>query len=158
MLSAQAWNWGALCGWFWLGTNLISITYCFFRLPETKVSPLPPSPLQVADGGGAYIWRTRYPLCESIKAQAYFWANEIQANKVAARRFASTKVNGTSHASHWGSELRIQSSSINRPQRQSRAWTRRKTWARCNIYFEVWRREFSGKFATSQDLMFACSL
>lgn len=36
MLSAQAWNWGALCGWFWLGTNLISITYCFFRLPETK--------------------------------------------------------------------------------------------------------------------------
>jgi len=36
MLSAQAWNWGALCGWFWLGTNLVSITYCFFRLPETK--------------------------------------------------------------------------------------------------------------------------
>lgn len=36
MLSAQAWDWGALCGFFWLGTNLISITYCFFRLPETK--------------------------------------------------------------------------------------------------------------------------
>lgn len=36
MLSAQDWNWGARCGLFWLGTNLVSILYCYLRLPESK--------------------------------------------------------------------------------------------------------------------------
>jgi len=36
MLSPEAWNWGAKCGLFWMGTGLISLTYCYFRLPETS--------------------------------------------------------------------------------------------------------------------------
>lgn len=36
MLSAEAWGWGGRCGLFWLGTNIISMVYCYFRLPESK--------------------------------------------------------------------------------------------------------------------------
>jgi SP family general alpha glucoside:H+ symporter-like MFS transporter len=36
MLSLGDWNWGAKCGFFFLGTNIISFTYCYFRLPESK--------------------------------------------------------------------------------------------------------------------------
>lgn len=36
MLSPEEWNWGGRCGLFFLGTNLISTLYCYFRLPETK--------------------------------------------------------------------------------------------------------------------------
>jgi len=35
MLSTGDWNWGAKCGFFFLGTNAISWTYCYFRLPES---------------------------------------------------------------------------------------------------------------------------
>lgn len=36
MLSPAAWNWGAKCGLFFMGTAILSIIYCYFRLPETK--------------------------------------------------------------------------------------------------------------------------
>ena len=36
MLSKTDWNWGAPCGLFFLGTNIISFTYCYFRLPESR--------------------------------------------------------------------------------------------------------------------------
>jgi SP family general alpha glucoside:H+ symporter-like MFS transporter len=35
MLSTGDWNWGAKCGFFFLGTNIISFIYCYFRLPES---------------------------------------------------------------------------------------------------------------------------
>lgn len=36
MLSKTDWNWGAKCGLFFLGTNILSFTYCYFRLPESR--------------------------------------------------------------------------------------------------------------------------
>ncbi|OCF30521.1 hypothetical protein I316_07849 [Kwoniella heveanensis BCC8398] len=36
MFSEQEWNWGARCGLFWLGFCMLGMTYCYFRLPETK--------------------------------------------------------------------------------------------------------------------------
>ncbi|WVW85182.1 hypothetical protein I302_107220 [Kwoniella bestiolae CBS 10118] len=36
MLSPEEWNWGGRCGLFFLGTNLISTAYCYFRLPDTR--------------------------------------------------------------------------------------------------------------------------
>lgn len=36
MLSATSWNWGAKAGFFYAGTNLLCLTWCWFRLPETK--------------------------------------------------------------------------------------------------------------------------
>nr|XP_018260033.1 uncharacterized protein I303_08105 [Kwoniella dejecticola CBS 10117]OBR82191.1 hypothetical protein I303_08105 [Kwoniella dejecticola CBS 10117] len=36
MLSPQEWNWGGRCGLFFLGTNLLSTLYCYFRLPDTR--------------------------------------------------------------------------------------------------------------------------
>lgn len=36
MLSVGDWNWGAKCGFFFLGTNIVSFIYCYFRLPESK--------------------------------------------------------------------------------------------------------------------------
>lgn len=36
MVNASAWNWGARCGLFFLGTNILGTVYCYFRLPETK--------------------------------------------------------------------------------------------------------------------------
>jgi SP family general alpha glucoside:H+ symporter-like MFS transporter len=42
MLSTGDWNWGAKCGFFFLGTNIISFIYCYFRLPESLgISSLP---------------------------------------------------------------------------------------------------------------------
>ncbi|KAK1920574.1 hypothetical protein DB88DRAFT_513923 [Papiliotrema laurentii] len=35
MLDPEGWNLGAKTAFFWLGTNLICTTYCFFQLPET---------------------------------------------------------------------------------------------------------------------------
>jgi SP family general alpha glucoside:H+ symporter-like MFS transporter len=35
-LGVKAWNWGAKCGFYWLGLCLIGITYIYFRLPEMK--------------------------------------------------------------------------------------------------------------------------
>lgn len=35
MLDPAGWNLGAKTAFFWLGTNLICTTWCFFRLPET---------------------------------------------------------------------------------------------------------------------------
>ena len=31
-----AWNWGAKTGFFYAGTNLLCLIWCWFRLPETK--------------------------------------------------------------------------------------------------------------------------
>lgn len=36
MLSLEQWNWGSKCGFFFLGTNILSFTYCYFRLPESR--------------------------------------------------------------------------------------------------------------------------
>lgn len=36
MIQPTAWGWGAKCGLFWMGTGIVSILYCYFRLPETK--------------------------------------------------------------------------------------------------------------------------
>ncbi|KAK6906355.1 hypothetical protein L486_06082 [Kwoniella mangroviensis CBS 10435] len=36
MIQATAWNWGARCGLFYAGTNLLCLIWCWFRLPETK--------------------------------------------------------------------------------------------------------------------------
>ncbi|OCF32008.1 hypothetical protein I317_06706 [Kwoniella heveanensis CBS 569] len=35
MVTATAWNWQAKSAYFWLGCNLICLTWTFFRLPET---------------------------------------------------------------------------------------------------------------------------
>ncbi|OCF78039.1 hypothetical protein I204_02045 [Kwoniella mangroviensis CBS 8886] len=35
MVTATAWNWGAKSAYFWLGCNLVCLTWTFFRLPET---------------------------------------------------------------------------------------------------------------------------
>lgn len=31
-----AWNWGAKAGFFYAGTNILCLIWCWFRLPETK--------------------------------------------------------------------------------------------------------------------------
>lgn len=36
MLSTEEWDWGAKCGFFWMGTNLLGTIYCYFRMPETQ--------------------------------------------------------------------------------------------------------------------------
>jgi SP family general alpha glucoside:H+ symporter-like MFS transporter len=36
MISSSAWGWGAKCGWFWFGFCVLTILYCYFRVPETK--------------------------------------------------------------------------------------------------------------------------
>jgi SP family general alpha glucoside:H+ symporter-like MFS transporter len=36
MISATAWNWGAKAAFFYAGTNLLCLIWCWFRLPETK--------------------------------------------------------------------------------------------------------------------------
>lgn len=36
MVQAQAWGWGAKTGLFFAGTNMLCLTWCWFRLPETK--------------------------------------------------------------------------------------------------------------------------
>ena len=33
---SSAWDWGAKCGLFYAGTNLLCNIWCWFRLPETK--------------------------------------------------------------------------------------------------------------------------
>jgi len=35
MLDPAGWNLGAKTAFFWLGTNIICTTWCYFRLPET---------------------------------------------------------------------------------------------------------------------------
>ncbi|WVW87131.1 hypothetical protein I302_109188 [Kwoniella bestiolae CBS 10118] len=35
MVTATAWDWGAKSAYFWLGCNLVCLTWTFFRLPET---------------------------------------------------------------------------------------------------------------------------
>jgi SP family general alpha glucoside:H+ symporter-like MFS transporter len=48
--AAGGWGWGPLgAGFFYAGTNLLSMIWCWFRLPETKVSYLPSCPLHEAD-------------------------------------------------------------------------------------------------------------
>jgi SP family general alpha glucoside:H+ symporter-like MFS transporter len=61
MISNTEWGWGARCGLFFLGTNLISFTYCYFRLPETK-------------------------------GRTFGELDILFRNRVAARKFAETKV------------------------------------------------------------------
>jgi len=40
--AAGGWGWGPLgAGFFYAGTNLLSLIWCWFRLPETKVCLLP---------------------------------------------------------------------------------------------------------------------
>jgi hypothetical protein len=34
--AVPAWNWGAKAGFFYAGTNLLCLVWCWFRLPETK--------------------------------------------------------------------------------------------------------------------------
>jgi SP family general alpha glucoside:H+ symporter-like MFS transporter len=63
MLSTESWNWGGRCGLFWMGTNILSIVYCFFRLPESR-------------------------------GRTYGELDVLFANKIPARKFASTKVDG----------------------------------------------------------------
>lgn len=36
MVTAGEWNWGAKGAFLYLGTNLLGLVYCYFRLPETK--------------------------------------------------------------------------------------------------------------------------
>jgi MFS transporter, SP family, general alpha glucoside:H+ symporter len=36
MLNPTAWNWGAKAGLFWVGMNILNLTYAYFRLPETR--------------------------------------------------------------------------------------------------------------------------
>ncbi|CAK7243294.1 MAG: hypothetical protein STHCBS139747_004812 [Sporothrix thermara] len=36
MISSLSWNWGAKTGFFYAGTNLLCLIWCWFRLPETK--------------------------------------------------------------------------------------------------------------------------
>jgi SP family general alpha glucoside:H+ symporter-like MFS transporter len=36
MLNPTAWNWGAKAGLFWVGMNVLNMTYAYFRLPETR--------------------------------------------------------------------------------------------------------------------------
>ncbi|RSH89194.1 hypothetical protein EHS25_002306 [Saitozyma podzolica] len=36
MISATSWGWGAKAGFFYAGTNLLCLIWCWFRLPETK--------------------------------------------------------------------------------------------------------------------------
>ncbi|XP_014556941.1 hypothetical protein COCVIDRAFT_37456 [Bipolaris victoriae FI3] len=38
MLNPSAWNWGAKSGFFWAGSCSLCIFWCYFRLPEPKVS------------------------------------------------------------------------------------------------------------------------
>ncbi|RSH93592.1 hypothetical protein EHS25_006237 [Saitozyma podzolica] len=61
MISNTEWGWGARCGLFFLGTNLISFIYCYFRLPETK-------------------------------GRTFGELDILFRNRVAARKFAETKV------------------------------------------------------------------
>jgi SP family general alpha glucoside:H+ symporter-like MFS transporter len=35
MIAADSWNWQEKSAYFWLGCNLICLTWTFFRLPET---------------------------------------------------------------------------------------------------------------------------
>ena len=39
-LNPGTWNWGAKTGLFWAGVCVLCIVWCFFRLPETRVSCL----------------------------------------------------------------------------------------------------------------------
>ena len=68
MLSPQEWNWGARCGLFFLGTNLISLAYCYLRLPESK-------------------------------GRTYGELEILFEEKVPARKFSQTKVDGESQLS-----------------------------------------------------------
>ncbi len=36
MVNSTAWGWGAKTAWFYAGTNLLCLIWCWFRLPETK--------------------------------------------------------------------------------------------------------------------------
>ncbi|GFZ45908.1 hypothetical protein JCM24511_03641 [Saitozyma sp. JCM 24511] len=36
MLNATSWNWGAKCGFFFLGLNILTLVYTVFRIPETR--------------------------------------------------------------------------------------------------------------------------
>lgn len=36
MVQNTAWGWGAKTGLFFAGTNILCLTWCWFRLPETK--------------------------------------------------------------------------------------------------------------------------
>lgn len=36
---AGGWGWQAKAGWFYAGTNILCLVWCWFRLPETKVCP-----------------------------------------------------------------------------------------------------------------------
>jgi MFS transporter, SP family, general alpha glucoside:H+ symporter len=36
MLNPVAWNWKGKTGFFWAGTTLLCLVWCYFRLPEPK--------------------------------------------------------------------------------------------------------------------------
>src|SRR5271170_5516900 len=36
MLNPAAWNWKGKTGFFWAGTSLLCLVWCYFRLPEPK--------------------------------------------------------------------------------------------------------------------------
>ena len=36
MLNPSAWNWKGKTGFFWAGTTLLCLVWCYYRLPEPK--------------------------------------------------------------------------------------------------------------------------
>jgi len=58
--AAGGWGWGPLgAGFFYAGTNLLSLIWCWFRLPETKVSDSITSDCRDADRKGPHLWGDR---------------------------------------------------------------------------------------------------
>jgi len=68
-------DWGAKCGFFFLGTNAISWTYCYFRLPESK--------------GRVCL---HIIIRDQTDLQTYGELDVLFANGVSARKFSTTTV------------------------------------------------------------------
>jgi hypothetical protein len=88
--AAGGWGWGPLgAGFYYAGTNLLSLIWCWFRLPETKVSDL-------------------IPLCRHETHQQDRTFGEIDVlfeHKIPARKFKYTKADRESFAVKEQSEL-----------------------------------------------------
>jgi len=80
--AAGGWGWGPLgAGFFYAGTNLLSLIWCWFRLPETKVSHSIPSFRHEPDQ----------------KDRTFGEIDVLFEHKIPARKFKYTKADRESH-------------------------------------------------------------
>lgn len=82
---AGGWGWRAKAGFFYAGTNILCLTWCWFRLPETKV-------------GRQLQRRIDIQLIQLPQDRSFGEIDVLFENKVAARKFKGTEADRKSRS------------------------------------------------------------